>query len=307
MSNIIETKNLTKKFGKFTAVDKVSLNVDEGEIYGFLGLNGAGKTTTIRMLLGMIAPTDGTAHILGKPIVRGKPGPWEQVGHIVEIPYAYPDLTVRENLVIFSRLRGLSKTNAVDRTIDQLKLTPYTAVKAGHLSSGNAQRLGLAKALIHNPRILILDEPSNGLDPAGIVEIRELLSDLSENRKTTIFISSHILAEISKIADRIGIIHNGKLIEELNAAQLEQRINKQLNIQTRNNELAMKILIEEGLSPVMNNNGELSLTDTNSLDHPDDIAALLVSKSVPPLSLYMHEEDLEDYFLRIIHANEVSP
>jgi ABC-2 type transport system ATP-binding protein len=195
----------------------------------------------------------------------------------------------------------------VDRIIDQLKLGPYTAVRAGYLSSGNAQRLGLAKALIHNPRLLILDEPSNGLDPAGIVEIRELLSDLSENHKTTIFISSHILAEISKIAHRIGIIHHGKLIEEIRAKQLEQRIQKRLKIKTRNNEQAIKILGKKGLAPVADHNGELILTDKNALDHPDDIAALLVSESVPPLSLYQYEEDLEDYFLRIIHENDGTP
>jgi ABC-2 type transport system ATP-binding protein len=303
MSAIIETENLTKNFGKFTAVDKVSLTVGKGEIYGFLGLNGAGKTTTIRMLLGMIVPTRGTVHILGNSIKRGGYGPWENIGCLVEVPYSYPDLTVRENLEIYRRLRGIPDTDSVNRIIDRLKLNPYSDRKAGHLSLGNSQRLGLAKALIHNPEILILDEPSNGLDPAGIVEIRELLLDLSKNNSVAIFISSHILAEISKIADRIGIIHNGKLLQEINSSDLDSLVKKRLIIRTRDNDLAMKVLTEKGYSSVINENGDIELTDEKSLRFPENISTALVEKSVPPISLYLDEEDLETYFLRFIQQN----
>jgi len=192
---VIRTHNLSKHYGKVKAVDGISLNVRKGEIYGFLGLNGAGKTTTIRMLLGMIHPTTGESYLNGEKVNARMHNLWNHVGYLVEIPYSYPQLTVRENLEIVRRLRFLPDSRAVDSVIEKLQLGPYHNRKAKNLSLGNAQRLGLAKALIHNPDILILDEPANGLDPAGIVEIRELLRDLAFNKGVTIFISSHILGE----------------------------------------------------------------------------------------------------------------
>src|SRR5262249_49743390 len=154
----------------------------------FLGLNGAGKTTTIRMLLGMIQPTNGAAHLLGRPVHADARDLWAQVGYLVETPYAYPELTVRENLEVFRRLRGLRDSNAVEVVIERLALTAYGERRAGTLSLGNAQRLGLAKALLHDPALLLLDEPANGLDPAGVVEIRELLRELAHERGVTIFL-----------------------------------------------------------------------------------------------------------------------
>jgi ABC-2 type transport system ATP-binding protein len=206
----------------------MSLNVRKGEIYGFLGLNGAGKTTTIRMLLGMIRPTSGTAYINNKKISSDNTGLWRQVGSLVEVPYSYPELTVQENIEIFRRLHFIKDKKAIDNIIDKLQLRQYANRKAKNLSLGNNQRLGLAKALIHNPGILILDEPTNGLDPAGIYEIREMLCDLAINHGVTIFISSHILGEISKFATRIGIIHQGKLIHEIDSSQLEILCKKRL-------------------------------------------------------------------------------
>lgn len=300
MNYIIETENLTKKFGDFSAVDSVSLNVRKGEIYGFLGLNGAGKTTTIRMILGLISPSNGTIKVLNETIKSGGKGPWSKVGTIVEVPFSYPELSVIENLEIISKLRNL-KNKSSETVIKKLKLTKYEKVKSKNLSLGNLQRLGLAKALIHNPELLILDEPSNGLDPEGIVEIRELLLDLSKNKCTTIFISSHILSEISKIADRIGIIHNGKLIKEISSQEFDNINKKSLLINTRNNELAMRILKEKNLNPIKTELGEIKLTDSYSLNNSDKIASELVLKGVPLLSQTFYEEDLEKYFLTIIH------
>jgi len=303
MKNIIETENLTKKFGDFTAVDSVSLNVEKGEIYGFLGLNGAGKTTTIRMFLGLISPSNGKIKIFDQEIKPGGNGPWSKIGTVVEIPHSYPELTVNENLEIICKLRNLHR-NSVNTVTEKLKLHKYKNVKSRNLSLGNLQRLGLAKALIHNPELLILDEPSNGLDPEGIVEIRELLLDLSKNKKTTIFISSHILSEISKIADRIGIIHNGKLIKKITSEEFEKFNKKSLLINTRNNELAIKILKEKKLNPEINEFGEIKLTDSYSLNKSDEISSELVLKGVPPLSQTFYEEDLEKYFLDIIHNSK---
>jgi ABC-2 type transport system ATP-binding protein len=210
MMEVIRTINLTKTYGEINAVDNLNLSVKQGEIFGFIGLNGAGKTTAIRMLLGMIAPTSGECYIQGQRVRAGNINIWHDVGYIVETPYSYPELTVRENLEIIRKLRGIKDKACVAWIIRKLKLEEYELKKAKHLSLGNAQRLGIAKAIIHKPRILILDEPTNGLDPAGIVEVRKLLKDLTEKSGVTVFISSHKLDEISKITTNIGIIHNGK-------------------------------------------------------------------------------------------------
>src|SRR4030042_4920316 len=191
MEDVIRTEKLTKHYGSVHAVENVSLSVGKGEIYGFLGLNGAGKTTTIRMLLGMIRPTAGACYLTGKNIHAGRHDLCNDVGYLVEIPYSYPDLTVQENLELIRRLRFISDPHIVVSAMEKLKLDQYRDRPAKHLSQGNAQRLGIAKAIMHNPGILILDEPANGLDPAGIVEIREMLQDLAINKGVTVFISSH--------------------------------------------------------------------------------------------------------------------
>ncbi|MGC8765013.1 MAG: ABC transporter ATP-binding protein [Brevinematia bacterium] len=299
MEYIIETENISKYYGNLKAVDNVSLGVKKGEIYGFLGLNGAGKTTTIRMLLGMISPSTGIVCINGRKVSPAEKRLWEKVGYLVEIPYAYPELTVRENLWLFCKLRMIHNSLA-DKIIDKLKLTQYRNVKAGHLSQGNLQRLGIARALMHNPDILILDEPANGLDPAGIVEMRELLKELASNEGKTIFISSHILAEISKMADRIGIIHQGRLVKEMDDTQLEKEREKKLVVSTRRNEVAFSILTEAGYKVKSTKRGWLEVNDEMAIEFPEKVATLLVQNKTPPFMLNVEVEDLESYFLRII-------
>jgi ABC-2 type transport system ATP-binding protein len=298
--DIINTNNLTKYYKKVHAVDSISISVSKGEIYGFLGLNGAGKTTTIRMLLGMIHPTSGSAYIKGKKVYADNIELWKNVGSLVEVPYSYPDLTVSENLEIIRRLRFLPDKSSVDKIIDKLQLGAYSDRKAKNLSLGNAQRLGLAKALIHNPEILILDEPTNGLDPAGIHEIRELFNDLALNQGITIFISSHILGEISRFATRIGIIHEGKLIQEIDTKELEKQCQKRLSVSAYDIQSAKEILIQSGYSLGETKNGTIDIIDENALKHPEAIATILVNSGYPPTLLKVEEEDLESYFLRII-------
>ena len=299
MDEIIQTDKLSKSYKDVNAVDGVSLNVKKGEIYGFLGLNGAGKTTTIRMLLGMISPTSGTSYLLGKKVDAGNHKIWESVGYLVE-PYSYPELTVRDNLEMFRRLHNISDKNSVDSVMDKLQLTEYRNRKSKNLSLGNAQRLGLAKAMLHNPKILILDEPINGLDPAGIVEVRELLQDLSMNKGVTVFISSHILGEVSKLANRIGIIHKGKLIQEVNTNKLDGVLNKKLVVNAHNIEAVRKRLVELGYSVDFTEDGNLALADEKALKLPEEIANILVRSGLPPTLLKTEVEDLESYFLRII-------
>ena len=300
MNEIIRTEKLSKRYKEVLAVSEISLNVRKGEIYGFLGLNGAGKTTTIRMLLGLIRPTAGVSYINGKKVHPNNTDLWKEIGSLVEVPYAYPDLTVRENLEIFRRLRFLNENDPVNSIIDKLKLTVYADRKAKNLSLGNAQRLGLAKALIHKPSILILDEPANGLDPAGIFEIREFLSDLAINHGVTIFISSHILGEISRFATRIGIIHEGSLIQEINTNQLDLLCQKRLLINTLNNELAKSILIKKGFIVNETNDNFLEIKTDSAIKNPENISSLLVNNGTPPSLLNVVEEDLESYFLRTI-------
>jgi len=299
-ADIIRTEKLSKHYGGVHAVSDMSLNVRKGEIYGFLGLNGAGKTTTIRMLLGMIRPTKGEAFINGKKVTANNTELWRNVGSLVEVPYAYPELTVRENLEIFRRLRFLPDKKSTDSIIEKLQLGRYKNIKAKNLSLGNSQRLGLAKALIHQPEILLLDEPANGLDPAGIFEIRELLSGLAKNQGVTVFISSHILGEISRFATRIGIIHEGKLIKELDADELEKLCNKYLLINAADIEKAKKTLNQHDYIVEKTQHNLIAIKDEKAISRPDEVATLLVNAGCPPTLLKVEEEDLESYFLRVI-------
>jgi ABC-type multidrug transport system, ATPase component len=302
MSWAIETENLHKYYGEVHAVEQLSLRVAEGEIYAFLGLNGAGKTTTIRMLLGMIKPTQGRATVLGTPIHLGDRDPWAKVGYMVETPHAYPELTVAENLEVARRLHPGVLPQATDRIIERLGLAEYAHRRAGTLSQGNAQRLGLAKALLHKPRLIILDEPANGLDPSGIVEIRELLLELSHQQGVTVFMSSHILAEVSKLANRIGILHHGRLLQEMDIAEMEQKRLRRLLVKTGQIENAQRELAKAGLPGELLAGGALSLNQPTAIAHPEEIASLLVQTGNPPTQLLVEEEELEPYFLRLING-----
>lgn len=294
----IQTIGLSKSFGDTQAVNDISINVNEGEIYGFLGLNGAGKTTAIRILLGMIKPSRGSFLLFGKRPAQ-HPDIWNQVGYLVETPYGYPDLSVEENLEIYFRLRQLSDRQQLNDIIEQLQLEPYRHKKARHLSLGNMQRLGLAKALMHKPRLLILDEPTNGLDPAGIVEVRQLLQSLAKEG-ATIFLSSHILHEISIIANRIGIIHKGHLVEEIHTEVLDKALVRKLQINTANNSGAINLLKQNGFVPDIGDEHFITLTEQKAIDHPDMVNELLTNAGLSPRHLAVYEEDLEHYFLRII-------
>ena len=302
MSEVIKTQNLTKKFGNVTAVDQLSITLNRGEIYGFIGLNGAGKTTTIRMLLGMINPTRGIVSLFGEQVSSGSNSLWSRVGYLVERPSAYPELTVRENLEVTRRLHLMRDREAVDAIIENMGLTEFADRRAQGLSTGNMQRLGLAKALIHKPELLILDEPSNGLDPAGVVEVRELLQSMRKEG-TTIFMSSHILSEVNRLATRIGIIHEGRLLEEIDAADLEKQSQQSLVIQTRDNGAAYRYLESTGLDATLN--GEITVHGQEAIDYPDRIASLLVNAGYPPMSLRVEQPDLEAHFLRLVESGEV--
>ncbi|MBN1810563.1 MAG: ABC transporter ATP-binding protein [Anaerolineae bacterium] len=303
MNFAIETDGLSKSYGPVHAVDSVDLRVGRGEIYGFLGLNGAGKTTTIRALLGMIRPSAGSVSVLGQTVGPNGRGPWRRVGHLVERPSAYPELTVRENLEVARRLQGIGDGNATSCIIERLGLAPYADRKAGVLSTGNLQRLGLARALLHEPELLTLDEPANGLDPAGVVEIRDLLASLAREKGVTVFMSSHILTEVDRLATRIGIIHQGRLIEELAAEELEELRSQRLEVKARDLEAAQNALTQAGFA-VKAGDGMLLLNSARALEAPAEVATILVNAGTPPTRLIVAQEYLEEHFLRLTGAKE---
>jgi ABC-2 type transport system ATP-binding protein len=303
MNLTIETESLTKHYGSVKAVENLSLRVAEGEIYAFLGLNGAGKTTTIRMLLGMIRPTGGYANVLQTRVRVGQREPWQAVGYLVETPHCYPELTVTENLEVARRYHPGTPHEAVGQIIERLALTTYADRRAGTLSQGNAQRLGLAKALLHHPKLIFLDEPANGLDPAGIVEIRELLLELTREQGVTVFMSSHILAEVSRLAQRIGIIHQGRLLQELNVGELEKNRKRRLLLRARDTEAAQRVLVAAGQPAEILADGTIELKDGFAVERPDEINSLLVNAGTPPTHLVVEEEELEHYFLRLVGMN----
>lgn len=222
----IETKQLKKIYGEQIAVNDVNLHIPKGHIYGLLGRNGAGKTSIMKLLLRLISATSGEVYIFGQPVVKRERKLFQRMGAIIEAPGFYSNLTGTENLEIFAKLRGVTKPHAVEHALELVGL-PYKDKKIfGEYSLGMKQRLGIANAVMHDPELLILDEPINGLDPIGIAEVREFIRNLSVKEGKTILISSHILSEVSMIADDIGILDHGVLLEEETMEELKNKNQK---------------------------------------------------------------------------------
>jgi ABC-2 type transport system ATP-binding protein len=304
MSTVVRAEGLTKHYGDVIALDGVDLDVRRGEIYALLGLNGAGKTTLIRLLLGMVHPTAGRVELAGRTVTDRDT--WAEVGYLVETPSAYPQLTVRENLEVARRLHRCADAGLVGEAIELFGLSAYADRRAAALSLGNAQRLGLAKALLHHPSIVVLDEPVNALDPAGIVEIRELLIRLAREHEMTVLLSSHLLGEVARVADRIGVLHEGRMVEELDTAALAARVHTRLEIGSRDADRASRILRGAGYSP-RSEPGGLVVEDLWAVTHPEAVATALVHGGEPPTRLAVTEEDLETYFLRLVGAPDTLP
>lgn len=292
----INARGLSKRYGSVRAVEDLDITVRAGEIYGFIGLNGAGKTTTIRMLLGLVRPDRGRVDLWGRRVAPGDPRMLQRVGCLIESATAYPNLTARENLDLQRRLTGTAP-GAVDDALRLLRLEEYADRRSAALSLGNKQRLSLARALLHRPDLLILDEPANALDPAGIVEIRELLRRLSRERGVTIFVSSHILTEVAQLADRIGILHAGRLLEDLPCAEILAGAQAHLRVETIEPDRASATLTQAGFA-VEEANGALRVSAPR--ERVPDVAAELLAARVPFTGLAESREDLEAYFLRRI-------
>lgn len=296
---VIETSHLTKQYGEQKSVSDLSLHVQRGRIYGLLGRNGAGKTTTMKMLLGLSAPSAGEVRIFGLPLAGNEREILPRIGSLIESPGFYPNLTGTENLRIFARLRGVTKRDAVKSALEVVGL-PYADKKLfSQYSLGMKQRLAIALAIMHDPELLILDEPINGLDPIGIAEIRAFIRSLCEERGKTILISSHILSEVALLADDIGIIDHGVLLEEESLSELEKRSERYVRFAVSDTAKAARIL-EEIFSTtdfVVESDHALRLGDLSL--RTEEIVRVFVENELAVSEVRTCEDSLEDYFRRV--------
>jgi ABC-2 type transport system ATP-binding protein len=294
---LIETTSLRYSFTKdLKVLDNINLQVPEKSIYGFLGPNGAGKTTTLRLLLGLLRKQEGSIEIFGKELQADKINILRKIGSLIEQPSIYGHLTALENLEVYRRLYGAPKAR-IDEVLNLVNLTYTKNKKAKQFSLGMKQRLSIAVALLPDPQLLILDEPTNGLDPNGIIEIRELIKRLNKEKGVTILVSSHILAEVEKMATHVGIIHKGKLVFQGGLPELQQLKNKQsfLEVETADNDTALHLLQDFAAE---RKNGHLVLPYTNKLQSAS-INRMLIEKGIDVFRMQPQQNDLEQLFLDI--------
>ena len=294
--HLIETRALSRRFGSHVAVSDLNLLVPKAGVYGFLGPNGAGKTTAIRMLLGLIRPDAGEVRLFGESLKSNHRALMSRVGALVEAPSLYPHLTGRENLEVTRRLLGSSR-RLIDVALETIKLTRDADRRVREYSLGMRQRLGLALALLNKPQLLILDEPTNGLDPAGIHEMRDLIRRLPKEFGVTVFLSSHLLGEVEQIADHIGIIHESKLLFQGTLAELQKKQQTELRVGVHQPEAAIDCLMQAGWN-VGRRDGLLSVR-ANGPSDAVKINRLLLDHRVDVFHLAVSQHSLEDIFLTL--------
>lgn len=296
---VIETNNLTKRYGQQKSVANLSIHVKKGRIYGLLGRNGAGKTTTMKMLLGLTNPTAGEIRIFGKDIHKSEKKILSRIGSLIESPGFYPNLTGTENLKIIARLRGIPTRDAIKNALDVVGLSYMDKKLFSQYSLGMKQRLGIANAIMHDPELLILDEPINGLDPIGIAEVRDFLKRLSTEQGKTILISSHILSEMALLADDIGIIDNGVLLEEKSLEELQQKNSRYIHFVVTDTSQASRILeVDFHTSNFhVDDNYNLRLYDTET-----PVAVITrkwIENGIDVSEVHTKNDTLEDYFKKV--------
>ncbi|MGM1046233.1 MAG: ABC transporter ATP-binding protein [Bacillota bacterium] len=297
MSYIISTRNVTKVFNGKEVVSDVSMNISQGQIYGFLGPNGAGKTTVMRMILNLVKPTSGEIEMFGETLKPSSVEMFKRIGSIIEYPIFYDKLTAKENLEIHCEYMGLYNKKAINDALELVKLTGVDRKAVAEFSLGMKQRLGMARALATKPELLILDEPINGLDPAGIKDFRDLFHMLSKEYNMTLFISSHLLSEIEQVADTIGIIQNGVLKEEASMNDLKKRNSDFIEIVTPDCRKAVFIL-ENSLN--INNFkviGDHTIRIYQSDVSQPEVSKTLILNDVTIESIHHKRTSLEEYFI----------
>ncbi len=301
-SMIIETEKLSRRFGAVMAVNQVNLQVPLGSIYGFLGPNGAGKTTTIRMLLGLITPSHGKIRMFGAPFTRRNWQTLERVGALVETPSLYPNLTGRENLEACRRLVGAPHEN-INEVLESVKLTHDANRVVKGYSQGMRQRLAIAMALLNKPALLMLDEPTNGLDPAGIQEMRETIRELPNRQGVTVFLSSHLLGEVEQVADHIGIIQEGRMLFQGSLKSLQAQRNPILHLGSDQPDRAQQLLLDAGWRVRRNGKPGL-LVEVNGNSDAALINKQLLTQNIKVFQLQIDQPDLEDIFLQLTQTKD---
>lgn len=297
---ILKTYNITKKYGNQIAVNNVNMTIKKGEIYGFIGQNGAGKTTLIRLITGLIHKTNGDIELLGASSENELNKARTMVGSLIETPSFYNNMTARENLEVSRRIRNIQGNKCVDEVLELVGLKNIEKKKVKNFSLGMKQRLGIANAIMGNPRLLILDEPINGLDPMGIIEIRELLKKINKEKDMTILISSHILSELSELATTYGIISNGKLIEEITSQELKEKCRKYIDLKVDDTSRTV-IILERKLG--INDYQVLSnkkIKVFSNLDNVGEVNSILSNSGIIVESIGVKGENLEEYFMNVI-------
>ena len=296
---VIETKQLTKQYGTQKSVAELNIHVQRGRIYGLLGRNGAGKTTTMKMLLGLTQPTSGKVTIWGKSLLGNEKKLLPRIGSLIESPGFYPNLTGTENLRIFAALRGLKNQNAIKSALELVGL-PYRDKKLfSQYSLGMKQRLAIALAVMHDPELLILDEPINGLDPIGIAEVRSFIRELCDAQGKTILISSHILSEIALLADDIGIIDKGRLLEEESLEELEAKNGKYIRFILSDANRASNLLAYQFKARDCQIEDEYTLILMDASLPMPEIIRCFVEHGIAVSDAHLCEDTLEDYFKRV--------
>lgn len=300
MKAAIETSGLTRQFDGITAVNGIELQVPEHSVYGFLGPNGAGKTTTIRMLLGLLRPTSGEIRLFDLSLKDHRSTILSKTGSLVETPSLYPHLTGNENLEILQRLLNVDKSH-IGRVLSIVKLENDARRPVKQYSLGMKQRLALAAALLGEPRLLILDEPTNGLDPAGILEMRKLLQHMPQEHGITVFLSSHLLSEVEQIATHIGILNAGTMIFQGPLKELQRRRHEHLYLETDNPRAAMRLLTERDWPCEADGTG--LKVEIRKPDDAADVNKLMVQNSISVFQLSLIQSSLEDIFLTLTNSN----
>ncbi|MBA4688541.1 MAG: ATP-binding cassette domain-containing protein [Candidatus Galacturonibacter soehngenii] len=302
---IIETQHLTKAFNKNIVVNDVSINVKRGQIYGLLGRNGAGKTTIMRMLLNLALPTKGQIKLFGEEISKNQQNIYHRIGSLIESPGFYNNLTGRQNLQILSKLRGNHKESSVDDALEIVGLKEEHTKIFSNYSLGMKQRLGIAAAIMHEPELLILDEPTNGLDPVGIALVREYLEQLCKETGTTILISSHILSEIEQIADVIGILHEGQMVEEVSMDLLHEKNREYIEFVVSDAKKASFLLEEEFHMTDYRIVGNHSIQLFQNFEARARINHVFVQNDIEVSTIQLSEKKLEDYFKELIGGDVI--
>ncbi|HML20319.1 MAG TPA: ABC transporter ATP-binding protein [Aggregatilinea sp.] len=297
---VIETVGLTKRFGEQIGVSSLDLHVPRGKIYGLMGRNGAGKTTSMRMVLNLVRPTKGTILLFGQEHKKQQARTYRRIGSLIETPGFYENLTGPENLRILARLRGEHRKDSIDRALDIVGLSDQNDKVFSNYSLGMKQRLGIAAAIMHEPELLILDEPINGLDPIGIHEIRNFFLALRKEKGTTIFISSHVLSELEQLADIIGVMHEGRLLEEVNMAELHKRNRQYVEFAVSNVNTAALLLERQFKTTDYTVCDDRTIRLYDDLDRRGEINRCFVESNLCVTEITVSEEKLEDYFSGLI-------